>query len=99
MKFRIKLFHATIKNSRGLDHINRGGLSMDFNSCIEKPKETDTWDFSGLRALFFSGMLKRTPELSHTQGPIDISSRHAARVPLWHPCPENSKGRQDRINA
>ena len=32
-----------------------------------------TWDFSGLRALFLNCTLKRSPELSHTQGLIDIS--------------------------
>jgi multimeric flavodoxin WrbA len=32
------------------------------------------WDFSDLRALFINCTLKRSPELSHTQGLIDISS-------------------------
>ncbi|MEX2623408.1 MAG: flavodoxin family protein [Acidimicrobiia bacterium] len=31
------------------------------------------WDFSGLRALFFNCTLKKSPELSHTQGLMDIS--------------------------
>ena len=31
------------------------------------------WDFSDLNALFLNCTLKRTPELSHTQGLIDIS--------------------------
>ena len=31
------------------------------------------WDFSDLRALFINCTLKRSPELSHTQGLIDIS--------------------------
>ncbi len=31
------------------------------------------WDFSDLRALFMNCTLKRTPELSHTEGLIDIS--------------------------
>ena len=31
------------------------------------------WDFSGLRAVFVNCTLKRSPELSHTQGLIDIS--------------------------
>ena len=35
--------------------------------------ETSTWDFSDLRALFLNCTLKRTPELSHTQGLIDMS--------------------------
>jgi multimeric flavodoxin WrbA len=37
------------------------------------PKGTGQ-DFSGLRALFLNCTLKRTPELSHTQGLIDVSS-------------------------
>jgi len=31
------------------------------------------WDFSGLRALFMNCTLKKSPEMSHTQGLIDIS--------------------------
>jgi hypothetical protein len=31
-------------------------------------------DFTGLRALFINCTLKRSPELSHTQGLIDIST-------------------------
>jgi hypothetical protein len=31
------------------------------------------WDFSDLTALFLNCTLKRSPELSHTQGLIDIS--------------------------
>src|SRR5213592_2503122 len=31
------------------------------------------WDFSGLRAVFINCTLKRSPELSHTQGLADIS--------------------------
>jgi multimeric flavodoxin WrbA len=34
---------------------------------------SSTWDFSDLKALFLNCTLKRTPELSHTQGLIDIS--------------------------
>ncbi|HYT40077.1 MAG TPA: flavodoxin family protein, partial [Acidimicrobiia bacterium] len=31
------------------------------------------WDFTDLRALFINCTLKRSPELSHTQGLADIS--------------------------
>ena len=31
------------------------------------------WDFSDLSALFLNCTLKRSPEMSHTQGLIDIS--------------------------
>jgi len=36
--------------------------------------ETSRWDFSDLRALLLNCTLKKTPELSHTQGLIDIST-------------------------
>jgi multimeric flavodoxin WrbA len=36
--------------------------------------EASTWDFSDLTALFLNCTLKRSPEQSHTQGLIDISS-------------------------
>ena len=35
--------------------------------------ETSKWDFSDLNALFLNCTLKRSPEMSHTQGLIDIS--------------------------
>ena len=34
---------------------------------------TSKWDFSDLKALFINCTLKRSPELSHTQGLVDIS--------------------------
>ena len=36
--------------------------------------ESSPSDFSDLRALFLNCTLKRTPELSHTQGLIDMST-------------------------
>ncbi|MEX2528897.1 MAG: flavodoxin family protein [Gemmatimonadota bacterium] len=38
------------------------------------------WDFSGLRALFLNCTLKRSPELSHTEGLIRISRTILERV-------------------
>ncbi|MBW1814558.1 MAG: flavodoxin family protein [Deltaproteobacteria bacterium] len=35
--------------------------------------ESSKWDFSELKALFLNCTLKRSPEISHTQGLIDIS--------------------------
>jgi len=35
--------------------------------------ESSNWDFSDLRALFLNCTLKRSPELSHTEGLIEIS--------------------------
>src|SRR5437660_10345324 len=37
------------------------------------------WDFSDLRTLFINCTLKRSPELSHTQGLIDIASEIMVR--------------------
>ena len=34
--------------------------------------ESSTWDFSDLSALFLNCTLKRSPQLSHTQGLVDI---------------------------
>ena len=36
--------------------------------------ESSTWDFSDFRALVLNCTLQRTPELSHTQGLIDIAT-------------------------
>ena len=47
---------------------------MTLNDKQLAMSETSTWDFSDLRALFLNCTLKRTPELSHTQGLIDMSS-------------------------
>ena len=42
------------------------------------------WDFTGIGALFINTTLKRSPELSHTQGLVDISAaimeKHGVRV-------------------
>ncbi len=35
--------------------------------------ETSKWDFSDLRAIFINCTLKRSPEMSHTRGLIDVS--------------------------
>lgn len=35
---------------------------------------TSKWDFSGIKALFLNCTLKRSPELSHTQGLVDMSA-------------------------
>lgn len=46
---------------------------MDFNSYQKDLKNSSKWDLSDLSALFLNCTLKKTPELSHTQGLIDIS--------------------------
>jgi multimeric flavodoxin WrbA len=42
----------------------------DQQEALSAPRQ---WDFSDLRALFINCTLKRSPELSHTQGLADIS--------------------------
>jgi multimeric flavodoxin WrbA len=39
----------------------------------ESEKNDKTWDFSGLKAIFFNGTLTRSPEPSHTELLVDIS--------------------------
>jgi len=46
---------------------------MTLTTRQEKLCESSTWDFSNLRALFLNCTLKRSPELSHTEGLIDVS--------------------------
>ena len=46
---------------------------MGLSEKQEKMCSESTWDFSDLRALFLNCTLKKSPELSHTQGLIDIS--------------------------
>ena len=47
---------------------------MTLNAMQEQLCSQSTWDFSDLRAVFINCTLKKSPELSHTQGLIDISS-------------------------
>ena len=46
---------------------------MVLNEQQEQLCKDSRWDFSDLRALFLNCTLKKSPEMSHTQGLIDIS--------------------------
>lgn len=46
---------------------------MELNKSQLKMCESSKWDFSDLKALFLNCTLKRSPELSHTEGLIKIS--------------------------
>ena len=46
---------------------------MQLNEKQRQLCDESQWNFSDLRTLFLNCTLKRTPELSHTQGLIDIS--------------------------
>jgi len=48
-------------------------MTNPLNAQQEELCEKATWDFSGLRALFVNCTLKRSPEVSNTQGLADIS--------------------------
>src|SRR5204863_8325392 len=48
------------------------GLPLDVGREDRRPM--DAPDYSGLRALFINCTLKRSPELSHTEGLVDISA-------------------------
>ena len=47
---------------------------MALNQQQEKMCSTSRWDFSDLSALFLNCTLKKSPQLSHTQGLIDIAT-------------------------
>ena len=51
---------------------------MDLTEHEEALCEQSTWDFTDLRALFINCTLKRSPELSNTQGLVDRSHRDHA---------------------
>lgn len=42
--------------------------------------ESSRWDFSGLKALFLNCTLKKSPQVSHTQGLVDMSSAIMEKV-------------------
>ncbi|MEM7478961.1 MAG: NAD(P)H-dependent oxidoreductase [Planctomycetota bacterium] len=46
---------------------------MTLNEQLETQCAESNWDFSDLKALFLNCTLKKSPEMSHTQGLIDIS--------------------------
>ena len=46
---------------------------MNLNEIQQQWTEESTWDFSDLRALVINCTLKRSPEVSHTQGLADLA--------------------------
>lgn len=53
-------------------HESRDGKAPD-GAHHRSDERARAWDFSGLRALFINCTLKRSPELSHTEGLIAVS--------------------------
>ena len=62
---------------------------MKLNDMQEKLCSESKWDFSDLKALILNCTLKRSPELSHTEGVIEISKtimeRNGVAVELLRP--------------
>jgi len=62
---------------------------MNLNEKQLKLCEESKWDFSGLKALFLNCTLKRSPELSHTEGLMKISQmimeKNAVEVEVIRP--------------
>src|SRR5437667_12427838 len=46
---------------------------MALSAKLDELAETSEWDFSDLRALFINCTLKKSPEVSNTQGLADLS--------------------------
>jgi len=45
--------------------------------------ESRPWDFSDLKALFLNCTLKRSPELSHTEGLVNLSQAIMEQNGVW----------------
>jgi multimeric flavodoxin WrbA len=56
-----------------LSRKRKGRAEVDLDERQLEVSESRTWDFSDLKALFLNCTLKRSPELSHTEGLVDIS--------------------------
>jgi multimeric flavodoxin WrbA len=53
---------------------------MELNEKQREMCDTSTWDFAGIRALFLNCTLKPSPEISHTDGLIDMAKTIMERV-------------------
>jgi hypothetical protein len=62
---------------------------MPLNEKQEELCRESRWDFSGLRALFLNCTLKRSPEVSHTEGlmriSMEIMQKNGVAVDLLRP--------------
>ena len=48
-------------------------MAKNYKERLEEHCKNSKWDFSDIRALFINCTLKRSPQISHTEGLIDIS--------------------------
>src|ERR1700741_706890 len=60
------------REGRPGSHNTRRGPGM-LTAIDEQLAEESSWDFTDLRALYINCTLKRSPEVSHTQGLADIA--------------------------
>ncbi|WP_022850423.1 flavodoxin family protein [Limisalsivibrio acetivorans] len=62
---------------------------MALNDIQKKQCETSRWNFDSLKAIFLNCTLKKSPELSHTRGLIDISAeimrKNGVKVDILRP--------------
>src|SRR5664279_4413957 len=53
-------------------------------ACLAMADTEQSWDFTGLKAMYINGTLKRSPEISNTEGLIEVSAsimrRHGIEV-------------------
>jgi multimeric flavodoxin WrbA len=72
-----------------LGHKGKGGVEVDLDERQLEMSEPRTWDFSDLKALFLNCTLKRSPELSHTEGLVYLSQaimeEHGVSVEVLRP--------------
>jgi hypothetical protein len=72
-----------------LGHKGKGGVEVDLDERQLEMSEPRTWDFSDLKALFLNCTLKRSPELSHTEGLVYLSQaimeEHGVLVEVLRP--------------
>ena len=61
-------------------------MSTQLTAMQEQLCEQDRWDFSDLAAVFVNCTLKRSPEVSNTQGLVDISAEIMRRQGVTVEC-------------
>ena len=62
-----------VRRRAPLQGLTNGRTRWLSTSFPPKPRTSEAWDFTDLRALFINCTLKPSPEVSHTQGLIEIS--------------------------
>jgi hypothetical protein len=79
---------ATESTSRASSNVFAGAARFRrwplVGSVPAMPDTEQRWDFTGLKAMYINGTLKRSPEVSNTEGLIEVSAsimrRHGVEV-------------------